>query len=102
MRNEVSDGSESGYMYRDREWISYDTLHNTQKRAAYVVGNNLGGLFVWSRTYRRLDQEGVCSASVRSNLVDMDDFNGVFCNNGTYPFIKNSLSLLPTNMASYI
>jgi hypothetical protein len=35
-------------------------------------------------------------------LVDMDDFNGAFCNNGTYPFIKNSLSLLPTNMPSYI
>lgn len=32
----------------------------------------------------------------------MDDFNGAFCNNGTYPFIKNSLSLLPTHMSSYL
>ncbi|CAF4707854.1 unnamed protein product, partial [Rotaria magnacalcarata] len=44
--------------------------------------NNLGGMFVWS--------------------LDMDDFNGAFCNNGTYPFIKNSLALLPTNLPSYI
>lgn len=35
-------------------------------------------------------------------LVDMDDFSGVFCNNGSYPYIKNSLSLLPTHMSSYI
>jgi hypothetical protein len=32
----------------------------------------------------------------------MDDFNGVFCANGTYPFIKNSLALLPVTMPSYI
>ncbi|CAF4808080.1 unnamed protein product [Rotaria sp. Silwood1] len=78
----VPDGSESGYMFKDRDWISYDTIENIQKRAAYVVANNFGGLFVWS--------------------LDMDDFNGAFCNNGTYPFIKNSLSLLPTDMPSYI
>ncbi|UJR15985.1 hypothetical protein I4U23_002904 [Adineta vaga] len=82
IKNSVPDGSESEYMYKDRDWISYDTLENIQKRAAYAVANNLGGLFVWS--------------------LDMDDFNGVFCNNGTYPYIRNSLSLLPTNMASYI
>ncbi|CAF0922618.1 unnamed protein product [Rotaria sordida] len=78
----VPDGSESSYMFKDRDWISYDTIENIQKRAAYVVANNFGGLFVWS--------------------LDMDDFNGAFCNNGTYPFIKNSLSLLPTDMPSYI
>jgi chitinase len=45
----VSDGSESEYMFKDRDWISYDTIENIQKRAAYVVANNLGGMFVWSR-----------------------------------------------------
>lgn len=35
-------------MFKGREWVSYDTLENIQKRAAYVVANNLGGLFVWS------------------------------------------------------
>ncbi|CAF3391967.1 unnamed protein product [Rotaria socialis] len=78
----VPDGSESEYMFKDREWISYETLDNIRKRAAYVVANNLGGMFVWS--------------------LDMDDFNGAFCNNGTYPYIKNSLALLPTNLPSYI
>ncbi|CAF1146302.1 unnamed protein product [Rotaria sordida] len=78
----VPDGSESEYMFKDREWISYETLDNIRKRAAYVVANNLGGMFVWS--------------------LDMDDFNGAFCKNGTYPFIKNSLALLPTHMPSYI
>ncbi|CAF1041436.1 unnamed protein product [Adineta steineri] len=78
----VSDGSESEYMFKDREWISYETIDNIRKRAAYVVANNLGGMFVWS--------------------LDMDDFNGAFCNNGTYPYIKNSLALLPTTMPSYV
>jgi hypothetical protein len=47
----VSDGSESEYMFKDREWISYETLDNIRKRAAYVVANNLGGMFVWSRMF---------------------------------------------------
>ena len=38
----------------------------------------------------------------RSFLVDMDDFNGVFCHNGTYPYIKQSLALLPNHMPSYL
>ncbi|CAF1218883.1 unnamed protein product [Adineta ricciae] len=78
----VTDGSESEYMFKDREWISYETLDNIRKRAAYVVAKNLGGMFVWS--------------------LDMDDFNGAFCNNGTYPYIRNSLALLPTSMPSYV
>lgn len=38
-------------MFKDREWITYETLDNIRKRAAYVVANNLGGMFVWSRMY---------------------------------------------------
>ncbi len=56
-RNTISDGSESEYMYKDRDWISYDTIENIQKRAAYVVANNLGGLFVWSRMYFFLNKK---------------------------------------------
>ncbi|UJR30603.1 hypothetical protein I4U23_018128 [Adineta vaga] len=78
----VTDGSESEYMFRDREWVSYESVDNIRKRAAYVVAKNLGGMFVWS--------------------LDMDDFNGAFCNNGTYPYIRNSLALLPTSMPSYV
>jgi GH18 family chitinase len=44
-------------MYKDRDWISYDTIENIQKRAAYVVANNLGGLFVWSRMYFFLNKK---------------------------------------------
>ncbi|CAF4356049.1 unnamed protein product, partial [Adineta steineri] len=51
-KNTVLDGSESGYMYKDRDGVSYDSLENIQKRAAYVVANILGGLFVCSRIYR--------------------------------------------------
>ena len=47
----VPDGSESEYMFQGREWISYETLENIRKRAAYVVANNLGGMFVWSGTF---------------------------------------------------
>lgn len=49
-RQPVPEGSESGYMYKGRDWISYDTFENVKKRAAYVVANHFGGLFVWSRT----------------------------------------------------
>ena len=101
----MPDGSESEYMYKGREWISYDTVENIQKRAAYVVANHLGGLFVWS------SMSSICSSTKQiqydSSLfvffsVDMDDFTGIFCQNGTYPFIRNSLSLLPTEMPSYL
>lgn len=47
-RRSVGDGAESAYMYKDHNWISYDTIENIQKRAAYVVAKSLGGLFVWS------------------------------------------------------
>ena len=47
----VLDGSESEYMFKDREWITYETLENIRKRAAYVVANHLGGMFVWSRMF---------------------------------------------------
>lgn len=47
----VPDGSESEYMFKGREWISYETIDNIRKRAAYVVANNLGGMFVWSRMF---------------------------------------------------
>jgi tRNA nucleotidyltransferase (CCA-adding enzyme) len=47
----VPDGSESEYMFKDREWITYETIDNIRKRAAYVVANNLGGMFVWSRMF---------------------------------------------------
>ena len=87
-------------MFKDRDWISYDSIENVQKRAAYVVANNLGGIFVWSRTLpTRLTST---RAHFLLSLVDMDDFNGAFCNNGTYPYVRNSLALLPNEMPSYL
>jgi hypothetical protein len=46
-------------MYKGRDWISYDTIENIQKRAAYVVANSLGGLFVWSRMYCFLEKNSI-------------------------------------------
>ena len=73
-------------MFKDRDWISYDTIENIQKRAAYVVANNLGGLFVWS--CMSLSSLIIKIHSSSFFLVDMDDFSGSFCNNGSYPYIK--------------
>jgi len=87
-------------MFKDREWITYETLDNIRKRAAYVVANNLGGMFIWSRMFLYIFLK--INFVVFFSLVDMDDFSGTFCNNGTYPYIKNSLAFLPTNMPSYI
>lgn len=91
-------------MFKGRDWVSYDTIENVQKRAAYVVANNLGGLFVWSRMYLTflIRALHLICYFILSYLVDMDDFNGAFCHNGTYPYVRNSLSLLPINMPSYI
>jgi len=47
----VPDGSESEYMHQGRQWIAYETIENIQKRAAYVVAKNLGGMFIWSRMF---------------------------------------------------
>lgn len=41
-------------MFKDREWITYETLENIRKRAAYVVANHLGGMFIWSRMFAKI------------------------------------------------
>ncbi|RNA25663.1 chitotriosidase-1 [Brachionus plicatilis] len=66
--------SKSHYLHQDFDWISYDDIKSFQLRTAYVVAKKLGGIFIWS--------------------IDMDDFSGKFCNQGSYPLIKNSMSLL--------
>ncbi|CAF1609389.1 unnamed protein product, partial [Didymodactylos carnosus] len=38
----VVPGAESQYMFKDKEWISFDTIESVRKRAAYVVANSLG------------------------------------------------------------
>jgi GH18 family chitinase len=53
----VNDGSESEYMFKGHDWISYETIDNIRKRAAYVVANHLGGMFIWSCTYVRMTVE---------------------------------------------
>ncbi|CAF0742100.1 unnamed protein product [Brachionus calyciflorus] len=66
--------SKSHYLHKDHDWISYDDIKSFQLRTAYVVAKKLGGIFIWS--------------------IDMDDFNGKFCDQGAFPLIKNSMSLL--------
>lgn len=51
-----------------------DQLNFFHYKAAYVVAKKLGGIFIWS--------------------IDMDDFSGKFCDLGSFPLIKNSMSLL--------
>lgn len=68
-RHEWLANSKAYYMYNNNDWVSYDDVKSFQTKAAYVVANNLGGLFMWS--------------------IDMDDFSGQFCGKGKFPLLKN-------------
>ncbi|RNA25654.1 acidic mammalian chitinase isoform X2, partial [Brachionus plicatilis] len=64
------------FMYHQTEWISYENKESLSKKIEFVKTNNLAGACVYS--------------------IDLDDFRGLFCKKGPYPFLKMSLGLLAT------
>lgn len=63
------------YMYNsDSEWVSFENEESLSKKVEFVKSNGMAGISV--------------------NSIDMDDFQGSFCNQGPYPFLRHTLGLL--------
>ncbi|XP_056279103.1 acidic mammalian chitinase-like isoform X2 [Pseudoliparis swirei] len=62
------------YAVKGNEWVGFDNMQSFAIKAQYVKDNKFGGAFVWS--------------------LDLDDFNGQFCDQGNYPLISHLRSLL--------
>jgi chitinase len=50
------------------EWVGFDDVRSVELKVKYAIHNNLGGVMLWA--------------------LDMDDFSGTFCNQGTYPLLR--------------
>uniref|UniRef100_A0A8C2WUS7 chitinase n=1 Tax=Cyclopterus lumpus TaxID=8103 RepID=A0A8C2WUS7_CYCLU len=50
-------------------WVGYDDKRSYSSKVQWMTNNNLGGAHVWT--------------------LDMDDFGGYFCADGTYPLINH-------------
>ncbi|CAL1540570.1 unnamed protein product [Lymnaea stagnalis] len=56
------------YYYKNRLWLGYDDAESLQEKVRYIKENHYGGVMIWT--------------------LDMDDFNGLQCEEGTYPLVK--------------
>lgn len=73
-----SEDAQAPFCYNsDGEWISYENEESLSKKIDYVKTMELGGVSI--------------------NSIDMDDFAGMFCSKGPYPFLRASLGLLINN-----
>ncbi|KAG5274671.1 hypothetical protein AALO_G00138870 [Alosa alosa] len=66
------------YATHGNSWVGYDNKESFAAKTQWLRGKNLGGASVWS--------------------LDLDDFGGVFCADGTYPLVnhlRNSLGFPP-------
>ncbi|XP_067100144.1 chitinase-3-like protein 1 [Osmerus mordax] len=70
------------YAIKGNEWVGYDNMQSYSAKVSYLKDKQFGGAFVWT--------------------LDMDDFSGIFCNQGRYPLITHLKTILnigkyPTN-----
>uniref|UniRef100_A0AAY4E8E2 Acidic mammalian chitinase n=1 Tax=Denticeps clupeoides TaxID=299321 RepID=A0AAY4E8E2_9TELE len=66
------------YATKDGEWVGFDSKMSYEAKVQYLKDNNFGGAFVWS--------------------LDLDDFTGQFCGQGSYPLIYHLHNLLNTTL----
>ena len=50
------------------DWVGFDDVESIKVKLKYLMEKGLGGAMIWS--------------------IDMDDFNGDFCNQDKYPLLK--------------
>nr|UBY12663.1 chitinase [Eisenia andrei] len=56
------------YLYKGDQWIGYDDKTSLAMKVLWLKSMGFGGWMVWT--------------------VDLDDFNGLFCNEGRYPLLR--------------
>ncbi|RMZ93814.1 putative chitinase 3, partial [Brachionus plicatilis] len=62
------------YAFSSIEWVGYDDIESLKIKSKFILDLDLGGAMFWA--------------------LDLDDFNGTFCNEGKFPLInavKNEL-----------
>ncbi|XP_020785514.2 acidic mammalian chitinase-like [Boleophthalmus pectinirostris] len=62
------------YAVTQGQWVGYDNTDSLDAKVAHIKSNGYGGVCVWA--------------------VDLDDYTGQFCRNGTNPFITYLKSIL--------
>ncbi|XP_072026568.1 chitotriosidase-1-like isoform X1 [Amphiura filiformis] len=69
------------YAYGDGQWVGYDDIQSINIKVNFLKDRNLGGAMIWA--------------------MDLDDFSGTFCDQGTWPLlnaIKTALNTTPTTV----
>ncbi|KAM9342425.1 acidic mammalian chitinase-like [Pholidichthys leucotaenia] len=66
------------YAVKGNEWVGFDNKQSYEIKAKFLKDNKYGGAFIWS--------------------LDLDDFTGQFCGQGSYPLITHLRSLLDSGV----
>ncbi|KAI0233848.1 Chitotriosidase-1, partial [Lamellibrachia satsuma] len=56
------------YAYKNNQWVGYDDVQSLTGKVNWLKTQGYGGWMVWA--------------------IDLDDFKGAFCGQGTYPLLK--------------
>ncbi|CAO2599628.1 Acidic mammalian chitinase [Lemmus lemmus] len=68
------------YAYHGNEWVGYDNIKSFHIKAQWLKNNSFGGAMIWA--------------------IDMDDFTGSFCGQGTFPLTSTLKKALKVHSAS--
>lgn len=68
------------YAFHGNEWVGYDNIKSFHIKAQWLKRNNYGGAMIWT--------------------IDMDDYTGSFCGQGTFPLTSILKKTLKVHSAS--
>uniref|UniRef100_A0A8C4NHY4 chitinase n=2 Tax=Eptatretus burgeri TaxID=7764 RepID=A0A8C4NHY4_EPTBU len=68
------EGEKAPYAYSGKQWVGYDDQESVTEKACWITNQNLGGSMFWA--------------------LDLDDFNGNACGEGSYPLIGQVKKIL--------
>ncbi|XP_028613248.1 acidic mammalian chitinase-like isoform X2 [Grammomys surdaster] len=68
------------YAFHGNEWVGYDNIKSFHIKAQWLKLNNFGGAMIWA--------------------IDMDDYTGSFCDQGTFPLTSTLKKTLKVQSAS--
>ncbi|XP_068080442.2 chitinase-3-like protein 1 isoform X3 [Danio rerio] len=57
------------FSVKGNDWVGFDSLRSFNIKTKYLLEHGFGGAFVWA--------------------LDLDDFSGYFCGQGTYPLVNS-------------